>query len=95
MRRGEPRTETSERVVLRSQTRQLDGWALNSSRGGVRAILEERVELGDLFDVRCGSDVWHPGRVVWLQDEPDGVVVGVAYLDVPRTSTVPPPGIPT
>jgi hypothetical protein len=89
MRRLEARTETSERVVLRKETRLLDGWALNSSRGGVRAILEERVELGDTFEIRCGSDTWRPGRVVWLQDEPDGVVVGIAFLDAPR-ATIPP-----
>jgi PilZ domain len=90
MRRVEPRTETSERVVLRDGARLMDGWALNSSRGGVRAILEERVELGATFEVRCGGDIWHPGRVVWIQEEPDGVVVGIAFLDVPRTSTMPP-----
>ncbi len=89
MRRNEARTETSERVVFRKDDALLDGWALNTSRGGVRAILEEKVELGDEFEVRCGGDVWRPGRVVWIQDEPDGVVVGVAYLDA-RISTVAP-----
>jgi hypothetical protein len=89
MRRNEARTETSERVVFRRDDKLLDGWALNASRGGVRAILEEKVELGDEFEVRCGGDVWRPGRIVWIQDEPDGVVVGVAYLDA-RISTVAP-----
>ncbi len=89
MRRNEARTETSERVVFRKDGTLLDGWALNTSKGGVRAILEEKVELGDEFEVRCGADVWRPGRVVWIQDEPDGVVVGVAYLDA-RISTVAP-----
>lgn len=90
MRRVEGRTETSERVVLRREAKLLDGWALNVSRGGIRAILEERVELGETYEVRSGLDSWRPGRVVWVQDEPDGVVVGIAYLDVPRVSTVPP-----
>jgi hypothetical protein len=83
MRRGEARKETSERIVFRTHGKLLDGWALNVSRGGLRAILEAKVELGDLFEVRRGDDGWRPGRVVWIQDEPDGVVVGVAYLDTP------------
>jgi PilZ domain len=83
MRRVEARSETSERVVFRSSEKLFDGWALNTSRGGLRAILESKVELGDLFEVRCGAEMWRPGRVVWIQDEPDGVVVGVAFLDSP------------
>src|ERR1035437_3567596 len=45
MRRGGARHEVSERVQLvgpNFKTR--DGWAINVSRGGVRAILEESVE---------------------------------------------------
>jgi hypothetical protein len=91
MRRAEARNETSERVVLRRDMRLLDGWSLNASRGGIRAILEERVELGEQFEVRFGQDSWRPGRIVWVQDEPDGVVVGIAYLDVGRLSTEEPP----
>jgi hypothetical protein len=66
----------------------LDGWALNVSRGGVRVILEHRVELGGEYEVtisQVGADDTPPqmGRVVWIQDEPDGVVAGIEFLEPP------------
>jgi hypothetical protein len=62
----------------------LEGWALNVSRGGVRVILEDKVELGAQFDVvvQEASESEAPsrsGRIVWLQEEPDGVVAGIEY----------------
>jgi hypothetical protein len=71
----------------------LDGWALNVSRGGVRVILEEKVEPGANFTVRIsqlGSAAAGPdasvappapqrGCVVWVQEEPDGVVAGIEF----------------
>jgi len=62
----------------------LEGWALNVSRGGLRVILEEKVELGAEFDVTIlepGVDTApsHPGRIVWVQEEPDGVVAGIEF----------------
>jgi hypothetical protein len=69
----------------------LDGWALNVSRGGVRVILEEKVEPGARFTVRI-SQLGNPavetsgaplapqiGCVVWVQEEPDGVVAGIEF----------------
>lgn len=64
----------------------LEGWALNVSRGGVRVILEEKVEIGAEFDVSM-TDAVSPagagdvlfGRVVWVQEEPDGVVAGIEF----------------
>ncbi len=57
------------------------GWALNVSRGGVRVILEENVPLGSEFLVTLstGADpaTSFKGRVVWVQEEPDGVVCGI------------------
>jgi len=88
MRRAEPRDETSARVVFRSARGTFDGWALNMSRGGLRAILEIRVDLGENFDIQVHDDDFRPGRVVWLQEEPDGMIVGVEYLDI--RGTVPP-----
>jgi hypothetical protein len=53
------------------------------SRGGVRVILEEKVELGSEFDVTLstGEESSAPlvGRVVWVQEEPDGVVAGIEF----------------
>jgi hypothetical protein len=82
MRRGGARREVTERVSLKSEDgATLDGWALNVSRGGVRAILEEKVVLGQKFDVAIGTDevMLRPSRVVWVQEEPDGVIVGLEF----------------
>jgi len=61
------------------------GWALNISRGGIRVILEESVDLGQEFDVTVsdGTDAQSPtrrGRIVWVQEERDGMVVGVKFV---------------
>jgi hypothetical protein len=74
----------STRVFLRDATGATrEGWALNVSRGGVRVILEDKVELGSEFEVTIstGSDPATPvtGRIVWVQEEPDGVVVGIEF----------------
>jgi len=80
-RAGGARRELSERVVFRKGDQVVDGWALNASRSGVRAILEESVTLGAEYDVEVGEATARPGRVVWLQEEKDGAIVGVHYLD--------------
>jgi hypothetical protein len=83
-RRGGARHEVSSRVTLKAKSgKVLEGWALNISRGGVRVILEENVELGSEFDVilSTGEESSTPqvGRVVWVQEEPDGVVAGIEF----------------
>ena len=91
-RRGGARHEVSSRVTLTARPGAkssaaagavFEGWALNVSRGGVRVILEENVELGSEFDVTLstGEDTSRPqvGRVVWVQEEPDGVVAGIEF----------------
>lgn len=46
-------------------------------------ILEDKVNLGAEFDItlsaESGLDVTRAGRVVWLQEEPDGTVVGIEF----------------
>jgi hypothetical protein len=62
---------------------------LNTSRGGVRAIVEDPIELGDQFHIAVGDDERRrAGKVVWIQEEPDGFIVGVSFLDDP--GSVPP-----
>ena len=87
-RRGGARHEVSARVTLRpaAPAPELEGWALNVSRGGVRVILENNVELGAEFEVTMtgsslGDDSACPrmGRIVWVQEEPDGVVAGIEF----------------
>ncbi|WP_394822073.1 PilZ domain-containing protein [Pendulispora albinea] len=94
MRRNDVRREVSERIQLRRSTsgpggtggggEVLDGWALNVSRGGIRCILEENVELGDEFEITIGEEGNAPltrrGRIVWVQEEADGQIVGVEFL---------------
>jgi hypothetical protein len=87
-RRGGARHEVSARVTLKSKTGDvIEGWALNVSRGGVRVIVEERVELGGEFEVTLGGGAegadGQPmvGRIVWVQEEPDGVIAGIEFRD--------------
>lgn len=85
MRRGGARREVTERVTLRtSDGAMLEGWALNVSRGGLRVILEDKVALGQKFEICIGTEdvLQRPGRVVWLQEEPDGVIVGLEFVTV-------------
>ena len=97
MRRGGARREVTERVTMTTdEGKTLEGWALNVSRGGLRVILEEKVELGQKFDVTIGADdVVHRGsRVVWVQEEPDGVIVGLEFTGLSGThKSAPPPPI--
>ena len=90
-RRNDVRREMSERIQLRRWSasatavgagKLLDGWALNVSRGGIRCILEEKVELGDEFELTIGEGSNAPltrrGRIVWLRKK-DGVIVGIEF----------------
>ena len=62
------------------------GWTLNLSRGGVRVVLEDPVELGVEYTITIGPEGedesrMHQARVVWLQDEADGQIAGIQFLD--------------
>jgi hypothetical protein len=97
MRRGGARREVTERVSLKAKDGEaLEGWALNVSRGGLRAILEEKVVLGQTFDVAIGTDevMLRPSRVVWVQEEPDGVIVGLEFTTLSGTHKSAPPPAP-
>ena len=60
------------------------------SAGGMRLVLEEKVALGDILEIRQATEVWRAAQVGWIQEEPDGAVVGVEYTDSPRRSSLPP-----
>lgn len=97
MRRGGARREVTERVTLRAEDGSTqEGWALNVSRGGLRMILEDKVALGQKFDITIGSDevINRPGRVVWVQEEPDGVIVGLEFTSLSGTHRSAPPAAP-
>ncbi len=123
LRRGTARKEMTERVTLRAVGGAIyEGWALNGSSGGLRAILDtdaradsrpgaeamaeadakaeaiakvharsktnakgKRVALGSEVQVVVGEGmaaVARRARIVWLQEEPDGVVVGLEFMSV-------------
>jgi PilZ domain len=90
-RTGGARRTVSYRVTFVRGDVEIPGWALNLSRGGLRAVIEERVELGEELGVRIDEiQVERRGRVVWTQDEPDGAIVGVSFLE---RIEAPPPGV--
>lgn len=83
---GGVRHEATERLIIRSDGVEIGGWTLNLSRGGVRAVLEEAVELGREYTVVVGPESddpprIHQSRVVWLQEEQDGQIAGIEFLD--------------
>jgi hypothetical protein len=84
---GGARREVTNRVVLRQAGSEITGWALNLSRGGIRLIVEDKVELGQEFEIAVdeqeaeASGSSRRGRVVWVQEEHDGMVVGIEFLD--------------
>ena len=98
MRRGGARHEVTERVALKSDDGALhEGWALNVSRGGLRVILEQKVVLGQKFDATIGAEKSEPRptRVVWVQEEPDGVIVGLEFTSLSATMRAASPSSPS
>jgi PilZ domain-containing protein len=88
---GGARFEASERVLIRESGFETHGWTLNVSRGGIRAIVEDPLLQGIEYQLIVGDEesaVARPASVVWLQDESDGQIVGLKYLDV-EDATVP------
>ncbi len=89
-RRGDARRGVSEKITVcaledgSSGALVTTGWALNMSRSGVRAILEERILAGVEYEVTIGevgtSQLTRKARVVWVQEEHDGVVVGLEFM---------------
>ena len=90
---GGARREASERILLRREGFETSGWTLNLSRGGVRVIVEETVEPGLEYEIVIGDDesAARRARVIWVQDEADGQIAGVQFLDVEGEPGPPPP----
>lgn len=90
-RTGGARRNVSYRVSLFRGATELPGWALNISRGGLRAVVEDPVALGEELEVVIAEEALRrPGRVVWTQEEPDGMIVGISFLERMER---PPPGV--
>jgi hypothetical protein len=86
---GGSRREASERVLLRSASFEAIGWTLNVSRGGVRIVVEEPVRQGAEYDFILGDGKPRRVRIVWVQKQADGQIVGAKFLDT--EGSVPPP----
>jgi hypothetical protein len=84
-------------VLVRSAGFETHGWTLNVSRGGIRAIVEDPLTQGVEYELTVGGGdeeaaVARRASVVWLQDEADGQIVGLKYLDVDDGSEPPKDG---
>ena len=66
------------------------GWALNLSRGGLRIVVEDPVELNAEYSVVLGEDEQNPRpcKVAWVREESGGQIAGLQFLDV--QGTIPP-----
>jgi len=92
-RRAGSRHESTERIRLRADGREITGWTLNVSRGGARLVLEESADLGEVYELVIGDQLEaRDVKTVWAQDEADGQIVGVQFLDV--EGSVPPASLP-
>lgn len=81
-RRATRRRPFTERVTFVRGPQKVLGWALNISQGGLRAILDEPVDLGHCYEITLGDLGKRTGRVVWIHEEPDGAIVGVAFVEL-------------
>ena len=77
------------RILFFGRAIQFAGWALNISRGGFRAVVEERIELGAQFDAQIADEsIRRRVHVVWTQEERDGTILGVKFLEPLATPTL-------
>jgi len=91
------RHPVSDPVSFFRGERQIDGWALNVSGGGLRAIVDEVVSVDERFEVRIGDAEARPARIVWVREERGGAILGVAFTDTdeggaPPDDPAPSPG---
>jgi hypothetical protein len=80
---GGPRHEASERVLLRplTGTAEISAWTLNMSRGGLRLVVEDVVDVGTSYLVAIGDAEERPATVVWTREEADGQIAGLKFDD--------------
>ena len=87
---GGARREATERVSLKAPGFETTGWTLNISRGGLRAIVEERLAMGIDYEILVGdAPTARRATLVWSQEQADGQIVGLKYLDI--EGSLPPP----
>lgn len=63
------------------------GLALNASVGGLRVAVDAAVPVGHLCTLRVRTAPDHEtvehARVVWARTQPDGYVLGLAFVNAP------------
>lgn len=80
--------------MIRADGFETIGWTLNVSRGGVRVVVEEPVDDGAVYDIVIGDqEPSRRARVVWIQVQADGEIVGLQFLGVEGSVPPPPPGV--
>lgn len=88
---GGARIELSERVTLRvngASDPATEGWTLNVSRGGLRAVIERELDPALEYEVEVGDGPARRASIAWSKGEADGQIVGLRFLDV--EGSVPP-----
>jgi hypothetical protein len=81
-REGGPRQIISEPVTFRFEDQSIEGWTLNISRGGLRAVVEIPLPVGAEVVATVGeSPAGRRARVVWSHEERGGAVLGLSFLD--------------
>jgi hypothetical protein len=88
------RRETSEPLVFYrgdGGNTEIGGWALNISGGGLRAILDEPLDVDEELELSIGGAARRSVRVVWIRTEKGGAIVGLAFTDQAPGSVPPPP----
>jgi hypothetical protein len=85
---GGARVESSERVIIRWAELETEGWSLNVSRGGVRAVFEQPLDPALEYEVAVGDAAPRRACIAWAKGEADGQIVGLRFLDV--EGSVPP-----
>ena len=88
---GGARREASERVLLVADQSEIEGWTLNLSRGGLRVVVEDEVVPGSEYRVAVGESEPRAATVVWVREESDGTIAGLAYVD--GEATIPPSSV--
>jgi hypothetical protein len=90
------RRQHSVPVVFVRDGDELHGWALNQSPGGLRAVLDADVSVGDRFLLLVGdSSERRQARVVWVKpDSGGGAIVGLAFDGADSAPPPPPTSVP-
>jgi len=65
-----------------------EGWTLNVSRGGLRAIVEHPLDPTLEYEVEVGDGLARRACIAWSKGEADGQIIGLRFLDV--DGSVPP-----